>query len=1157
MTKRHRRGDGRSWRAAGQGSATRGRLLLLVAIGLVLLPATGAFGRTAAPSSTSQSAVPDELIVGFRSSLSLGVQDAIVRQAGGATAQRFRQIDASLVRAPGGATGAAAKALVSDPRVRYVEPNSLVSASATPNDPSYGSLWGMNNTGQTGGTPDADIDAPEAWDVATGSSSVVVGVTDSGIDFSHPDLAAQQWVNTGENCGSPDPSIPCADRTDGVDDDANGLVDDWRGWDWVSNDNNPFDDNSHGTHVAGTIGAVGNNGVGVVGVNWNVKIAALKFLNAAGNGSTAGAISATLYSADEGIQVSNNSWGGGPFSQPLLDAIEYGAGRGMLFVAAAGNFNTNTDVSPHYPSSYGADVITAVAATEHNDVKWISSNYGLTTVDLAAPGVNILSTVPAGGYQFFNGTSMATPHVAGAAALVKSRYPGATAYGLKALLMRTVDPKPSLNGVTVTGGRLNLNSAVSCSNAPKAVLLAPLNGFTVNTGQSFAIRVLGANCATPAGIANVSVTVNGTPVTMTRGEPGQRPLHGDVHAELRRAAHGHRHGDDRRGHGRAHGHRHGDRGRRRRRRLRLRGHQRPMGGRDGRHAPPAEHRRRLHALHPPLLVLVLRAGAHAGVRLHERLPDARLERRRPGANNPVIPSAGAPNGVIAPFWDDLNLAVGGAVYSSVTGSAPNRAVHFEWFNVPHFVNVGAATLEVSLYETTNEIRFRYLDTDFGNVAFNAGQSATAGVENQAGSDGTQYSRNTPVLTNGKAISCSQGEPPPPPALTITTTSLPGGTVGQPYSQPVTATGGAPPYSWSVISGSLPPGLTLSTSGTPSATLSGAPTTQGTYNFTVQATDSAAGTDTQALSITIAAAPALTITTTSLPGGTVGQPYSQSVTATGGTTPYSWSVVSGSLPPGLALSPTGTPSATLSGTPTTEGTYNFTVQVTDNVAATDTQALSITVAPFSPSSAPAFGSAGAAAAALAATVNVPYPSGTAATDLLVLLVLTKDTVDINTPSGFSDGGARNQGSLRAEWFWKRATGSESGTLTVTKASGVNLLFGRMYRFTGVTTSGTPYEAAAATGGTTSTLTPVDVTTLGTNRRVVALTALEDDLALGSYAGGTATVPEDVAEALTSTGTDGALGLNSLARTSAEAFDVGSQTIAFNRNHALFTFALIPA
>ena len=949
-----------------------------------------------------------------------------------------------------------------------------------------------------------------------GRSSVVVGVTDSGIDFSHPDLAAQQWVNTGENCGSSDPSIPCADRTDNVDDDANGLVDDWRGWDWVSNDNNPFDDNSHGTHVAGTIGAVGNNGVGVVGVNWNVKIAALKFLNAAGQGSTAGAINATLYSADEGIQVSNNSWGGGPFSQALLDAIEYGAGRGMLFVAAAGNFNTNTDVTPHYPSSYGADVITAVAATEHNDLRWTSSNYGLTTVDLGAPGVSILSTVPGGGYLHFNGTSMATPHVAGAAALVKSRYPSATAYGLKALLMRTVDPKASLNGVTVTGGRLNLNSAVSCSNAPKAVLLSPLNGFSVNTGQSFGIRVLGANCATPAGIGNVSVTVNGTPVTMTAASPDNGRYTGTFTPSSAGPLTVTGHGDDRRDHGRA---------------ARSTGTATggggggdddyvcqdvsdPVGRRDRRHAAPVDVDDGFTTVNLPFPFTYFgQAHTQAFVSSNGFLTlgsSAGVERRR---SNPVIPTAATPNGVIAPFWDDLNPGVGGAVYSSVTGSAPNRAVHFEWFNVPHFTNVGAATLEVSLYETTNEIRFRYLDTEFGNIAFNAGRSATAGVENQTGSEGTQYSRNAALLTNGKAISCTQGDPPPPPPLAITTTTLPGGTVGQPYSQSVTATGGAAPYSWSVVSGSLPPGLTLSPTGTPSATLSGTPTTQGTFNFTVQVADTASATDTQALSITIAAAPALTVTTTSLPGGSVGQAYSQSVTATGGTTPYSWSLVSGSLPPGLGLSPTGTPSATHLGDADDRGHLQLhrsghgQRRRHRHAGAVDHRRR-----PPRRRLRPRSGRPGPRPRRSRATVNVPYPSGVAANDILVLFVLTKDTVDISTPSGFTEGGVRDQSSLRAEWFWKRATGSESGALTVTKASGANLFFGRMYRFTGVTTSGNPYEAAAVTGGTTSTLTPADVTTAG--RQPPRRRALGDrgrSPRSASYAGGTATVPEDVAEA----------------------------------------------
>ncbi len=1057
----------------------------------------------------------------------------------------------------GGLNGAVGARLAADARVRYVEPNYVVSADATPNDPSYAQLWGMNNTGQTGGTPDADIDAPEAWDVQTGSSSVVVGVTDSGVDFGHPDLTAQQWVNTGENCGSSDPSISCADRTDGVDDDGNSLIDDWRGWDWVNNDNNPLDDNNHGTHVAGTIGAVGNNSIGVVGANWNVKIAAMKFLNAAGNGSTANAISATLYSANEGIPISNNSWGGGGFSQALLDAIEYGASRGMLFVAAAGNFNVNNDVSPHYPSSYASDVITAVAATEHTDSRWSSSNYGATSVDLGAPGVGILSTIPGGGYASFNGTSMATPHVAGAAALVKARYPSATAYGLKALLMRTVDPNASLNGLTVTGGRLNMNSAVSCANAAKGVVLAPFNGFSVNTGQPLAIRLLGANCASPAGLANVSVNVNGTPVTMSAASPDSGRYTGtftpgaagpltvtatvtiggtsDVRTVTGSATGGGGGGGytcadvgdpwvDATG-----------------------GTQLPLSVDDGFTAVTLpfsfSHFGQSHTQAFVSTNGFLTLGSSSGAN---------------AASNPVIPAAAAPNGVIAPFWDDLSLASSGAVYTLTTGTAPNRVFHVEWLNVPHFVNVGAATFEVSLYETSNEIRFRYLDTVFGNVAWDAGRSATAGVESQNGTQGTQYSRNQALLTAGKAISCSQGAPPPPPTLTVTTTTLPGGTVSQAYSQQVTAAGGSGTYGWSVVSGSLPPGLSLSPSGTPSATITGTPTTPGTYPFTVQVTDGASANDTQALSITIAPAAALAITTTSVADGTVDSAYSQTVTATGGSTPYSWNVVSGSLPPGLSLSPSGTPSATISGTPTTEGTFAFTVQVGDAAAATDTQALSITVGPAAPpGGSPAFGSAGTATAALAAELAVPYPSGVVPNDLVILLAMTRDTVDITTPAGFTEGGGHSSGSLRAEWFWRRATGGETGDLTITKASGTNLFFARMYRFSGVRTTGAPYEGAATAGSASVTvLTPADVTTLGANRRVVVLTALEDDLNVAGYAGGTAAVPEDVAEAKTPLGTDGALGLTSVGRTSAEAFDVGSQTIAFNRRHALFTFALVP-
>ena len=230
----------------------------------------------------------------------------------------------------------------------------MVSVAVTPNDPSFSQLWGLHNTGQTGGTNDKDIDAPEAWDLATGDSSIVVAVTDTGVDFSHPDLSSQRWVNPLDPMG-------------GGDDDGNGLVDDWSGWDFVNGDNDPFDDHRHGTHVSGTIGASGDNGVGVVGVNWNVKIMALKFLNSAGSGTTADAIAATLYAADHGADVSSNSWGGGPYDQALLDAIEYGASRGMLFVAAAGNDGFNNDVTPTYPATYSSDAVLAVAATDSND----------------------------------------------------------------------------------------------------------------------------------------------------------------------------------------------------------------------------------------------------------------------------------------------------------------------------------------------------------------------------------------------------------------------------------------------------------------------------------------------------------------------------------------------------------------------------------------------------------------------------------------------------------------------------------------------------------------------------------------------------------------------------------------------------------------------
>lgn len=338
--------------------------------------------------------------------------------------------------------------------VEFAEPNYIVSIATIPNDANFSNLWGLHNTGQSGGTNDADIDMVETWDIMTDSSSVICAIIDTGVDYNHEDLAANMWKNPGEIAGN------------GIDDDGNGFIDDVMGWDFANNDNDPFDDNSHGTHVAGTIGAVGNNSIGVAGVSWNSKIMALKFLKGSGSGSTSDAISAIEYATMMGAKITNNSWGGGGFSQALKDAITAADAAGVLFVAAAGNNGTNNDSSPHYPSSYDLPNIISVAATDSNDNLASFSNFGVSSVDIAAPGVSIYSSTPNNGYSSKSGTSMATPHVAGAATLMMAQFPALTNIEIKERMFSTVDAIASLNGIVTTNGRLNVNNAIMDTTPP-------------------------------------------------------------------------------------------------------------------------------------------------------------------------------------------------------------------------------------------------------------------------------------------------------------------------------------------------------------------------------------------------------------------------------------------------------------------------------------------------------------------------------------------------------------------------------------------------------------------------------------------------------------------------------------------------------------------
>lgn len=496
----------------------QGRSVAVVLTFAVALTASVALlTRTGSASGAGNpQAVPRELVVGFDEHSSRAEQRAAVADAGGRISGRLSSRDGAIVSASD--TSAVAERLSNSTEVKYVEPNYVVRASRVPNDDAFAEQWSLHNSGQAGGTVGADIGATSAWDVTTGAGTIVA-VVDTGLDYNHPDLDGNVWHNPGES-------------QNGADDDGNGIADDTHGLDFANGDSDPTDDAGHGTHVGGIIGAEGNNGFGTAGVDWNVQLMPLKFLDQNGEGNTADAADAIGYAVDHGARIINASWGGPAFSQALYEAVRQASDRGVLFVAASGNEGSNSDSAPDYPAAFDLPNVISVAATDRYDRLLPYSNYGQSTVDIAAPGDDIYSTVPnevdPSGYASFSGTSMAAPAVTGTAALYLSRSPESSPDEVRSAILQSADPLSSLSGKVVTGGRLNAARAVGAHPSPAPQvdrtspsafrLLSPRNRYAT-TSRGVAFRWQRSTDA--SGIKAYKLYVDGRRVkTLTSGKAG-------------------------------------------------------------------------------------------------------------------------------------------------------------------------------------------------------------------------------------------------------------------------------------------------------------------------------------------------------------------------------------------------------------------------------------------------------------------------------------------------------------------------------------------------------------------------------------------------------------------------------------------------------------
>ncbi len=621
--------------------------------------------------------------------------------------------------------------------VEYAELDYIYKISST-NDPKFIDQWALENSGQSAGILDADINAEKMWQIEQGSKEIVLGIIDTGFDYTHPDLVDNIWTNPLE--------IPNNQK----DDDNNGYKDDVYGINAILNNGNPMDDNIHGTHVAGIIGARGNNGVGVSGVAQKISMVACKFLSASGSGGTSDAIECLEYfgklkthpTNPVNIVATNNSWGGGPSSKSMKDAIKAHDDLGILFIAAAGNEGQNNDIKPSYPASYDVNNIITVASTDRKDILSSFSNYGKKTVHVAAPGSKILSTVLNHGYGELSGTSMASPQVAGLVGVIASKYPSYNYTQIKNLVMSSGQIIDSTKNTTISGRRIrgaddNGVGALSCLNQTLKVKKAPLaSSYTIPINEPFLLSALYINCEKFGGDLSV-YNKNGTNIVLqdlgTNGDekaadgissllwipttPGSYELDFGVEkvnivvyeSTLAKAYKAY----------------------------------------DIEYAYEFVHGQRLQAkdetMHHVISDFKIPFGdGDAGfdkLFISSNGTISLTDSTATDHDNLDLPQSDY-NTLIVPFWDDLDFIVTGAdIYVQTLGSAPNRKLVVEWWKVKHFNASGIGAFQVIFYEDSPDIRFNYLDTNFGNSSYNYGKSATIGIQT-SNNVSTNYSYKT-------------------------------------------------------------------------------------------------------------------------------------------------------------------------------------------------------------------------------------------------------------------------------------------------------------------------------------------------------------------------------------------------------------------------------